>query len=86
MASAQWHLQRKAKGQVIFRVYSGCDLIPLARLWLESWLSTSPNVENAVTEDSNRERIIIREISSGWKVTIASEANEIVGFLAINRI
>jgi ribosomal protein S18 acetylase RimI-like enzyme len=74
-------LAEEGQGQMIFRAYSEGDLMPLARLWLESWLSTGPAVESAVTEDSNRERII-REISSGWKVTIASEADEIVGFLA----
>jgi len=72
----------EAASPVLYRPYRDADVDQVARVWLDSWRSTGISASNHVSEASNRERII-REIASGWRVTVAAHANSIVAFLAI---
>ncbi|HUJ02005.1 MAG TPA: GNAT family N-acetyltransferase [Rhizomicrobium sp.] len=66
------------------RSYRDSDLDAVARLWLESWISTGVALERPVTVAELRERFP-EEIAAGWTVFVATIDGEIAGFLSLSR-
>jgi ribosomal protein S18 acetylase RimI-like enzyme len=66
---------------ICYREFRDKDLETVAKVWLESWRSIGLDSDRQMTEDANRERIH-RELADGWHVMVASDAGQIIGFLA----
>ncbi len=66
---------------VCYRNFRDGDLEAVATVWLESWWSTNLDVAAFATELEFQKRIRL-ELETGWRVIVAAEDEQVVGFLA----
>ena len=64
-----------------FRPLDQRDIREAARVWFESWHSTSVAAGDTRTEADLHERFE-REVAAGWVVTVAADGDRIVAFMA----
>jgi ribosomal protein S18 acetylase RimI-like enzyme len=66
---------------VCYRNFRDGDLEVVATVWLESWRSIGLDIAALATELGFQERIRL-ELESGWRVIVAAEDEQVIGFLA----
>jgi len=66
---------------VCYRNIRDDDLEAVATVWLESWRSTNLDVAALATELEFQKRIRL-ELETDWRVIVATEDEQVVGFLA----
>jgi ribosomal protein S18 acetylase RimI-like enzyme len=66
---------------VCYRNFRDGDVEAVATVWLESWRSIGLDVAALATELGFQERIRL-ELESGWRVILAAEDEQVIGFLA----
>jgi ribosomal protein S18 acetylase RimI-like enzyme len=73
--------RRQPVPPVCYRNFQDDDLKAVATVWLESWQSIGLDVAALTTEFAFQERIRL-ELATGWRVIVAAEDEQVVGFLA----